>query len=239
MIANMATENVKRKAKSSKKITTVKTTAMPHPVEDMTIIEERDSAKPLYQRPRFIAVVVILIILAVVFYFKSLILAATVNGQPIFRISVIKSLEQQSGKQALNDLITKSLVYQEAKKRNIVINDTEVNNQIKTVSDSLSQQGQKLDDALKAQGLTKADLQDRIRLQLIVQKIVGNSIVVTNKEIDDYINANQASIPPDANLAQVRTQVANQLKQQKLSQKAQSLIADLQKNAKINYFIQY
>ena len=51
-------------------------------------------------------------ILLVLFLLKSVFIAAIVNGQPVWRIPLIRNLEKQGGKQVLNSLITNILIYQ-------------------------------------------------------------------------------------------------------------------------------
>jgi len=63
--------------------------------------------------------VVVLVVAA--FLLKGLFIAALVNGQPISRFTVISELEKQSGKQALTSLVNQTLIFQEAKKKNITV----------------------------------------------------------------------------------------------------------------------
>ncbi len=59
----------------------------------------------------------VIIAAALLYYFRSAFVAATVNGQPISRLSLVRELEKQGGKQAMDSLITKTLIDQEAKKK--------------------------------------------------------------------------------------------------------------------------
>ena len=58
-------------------------------------------------------------------------------------------------------------------------------------------------------------------------------ITVSAKEIDQYIEQNKESIPEDADMKLIRSQIENQLKQEKTTTKSQEFIASLEKKAKI------
>lgn len=178
-------------------------------------------------------------LLGLLFYFRGLFIAAVVNGQPISRLSVVRETEKQAGKQTINNLVRNSLIEQEARKQNVTVTDKEIDDEIKKVEGTLSKQGQKIDQVLAMQGLTREDLRKLIRLDKLVSKMVGKDVKVGDKEIDDYIEKNRESLPQDQTEEQLRKSVSDTLRQQKLNQNVQSWLADLQKKAKIQYFIQY
>ena len=175
---------------------------------------------------------------ALLYTYRSLFIVATVNGTPISRLTLIQELEKQGGKQTLATLVTKTLIAQEAAKKNISVSQKQIDEELKKIEQSLSQQGQTLDQVLQLQGMTKASLIEQIRTQKMVEALVG-PISVSDKEVDAYIEANQASLPQEGNAAEIKKNVKTQLQQQKVSQKAQELLANLQKNAKINYLVTY
>ena len=183
-----------------------------------------------------IVVIAVLIILAVLL--KSLFVAAIVNGQPITRLSVINSLEKQSGKTVLSNLIVKQLIFQEAKKKNISVTQGDVDTEIKRITSNLQNQGSTLEQALVSQNLTMSDLNDEIKIQLTVTKIAGD-IVSTQKEVDDFVSANKAQMAPGVTDAQFKEQAVAALKQQKLQTKIQELIKNLQAKANIVHFVSY
>ncbi len=183
-----------------------------------------------------IAVIVIVVILILGWTFKNQFIVATVNGQPITRLQLIKELEKKDGKTVLTSLVTEQLVRQEAEKRKISVSDQEVKNEVGKIEKSVSSQGQNIDLLLAQQGMTRADLNNQIQLQLMLKKMVGD-VTVSQKEVDDYISKNQDSIPQGTDSATIASQVKQQLEQQKANDKIQALITDLQKKAKINYLL--
>jgi len=181
--------------------------------------------------------IIVIILLAVLF--KSVFIAAVVNGEPISRLSVVTALEKQSGKTTLDNLITKKLILQEAKKRNITVTQNDIDSEIKKITANLQTQGSTLDQALVSQGMTMSDLNDEIRVQIAVNKIVGTDVSVTEKEIDDFVAANKAQMTAGMTDAQFREQATGQLKQQKLQTKIQEFIKNLQDKAKIIRLVSY
>ncbi len=186
---------------------------------------------------KYILVGILIIIIGfLLYYFKGVFVVAMVNGQPISRLALIQELNKQYGKQMLNNLVTQTLIMQEARKQNITVTDQEINSELKKIEDNLSKQGQSLDQALLLQGMTKDDLINNIRTQLTVSKILEKDIKVSDKEINDYISQNKETLPTSQNPDQIRQSVKQQLTQNKLVQKYQSWIANIEKNAKISYF---
>ena len=184
-------------------------------------------------------ILVIIIIAALLFYFKGLFVAATVNGQPILRLSLIKELERKGGKQMLSSLVTQTLILQEARKRNIDISQKEIDEQVKNVEGSLKKQGQSLDTALTFQGSTRKDFVTQIKLQKLVEKMLEKEIKVADKEVEDYIEKSKSSIPKDMKSEEVTASAKQQIKQQKLGEKFQQWLQKLQSAAKIQYFVNY
>lgn len=175
------------------------------------------------------------------FALKGLFIAATVNGQVISRLSVIKELESQGGKRILENIVTQALIQQEAKKKNITINQADIDKEIASTESQLATQGQNLEQWLSFQGMTKETFREQVRLQKIVEELLGKDIAVTDAEIADFTEKNQEVLAERAgsDSTKVTTMVKEQLKRQKLNEKVQPWLAELQKNAKINYFVSY
>lgn len=190
----------------------------------------------LNKRNVIIALVVIFIA-AVILLLRNQLIAATVNGESINRLTLINQLEQQAGKKVLEGLVTNTLILQEAKSKNVTVSNDEINSEIKNIDDNLKKQGQSLDQALTLQGLTIDVVKEQVRINLIVRKLLAGKISVSDKDVSDYIDKNKDSIPKDANLEDTKKQARQQLEQQKLQEKYQELIKSLQDKAKINYLI--
>lgn len=189
---------------------------------------------------RYVALIATILLLgAALYYFRGLFVAAVVNGQPISRLEVVRQTEQQAGKQTLDTLVRNALIEQKAKEQNVTVTEQEIDAEIKKLQDNLSKQGQNLDQVLQAQGMSQEDLRKLIRLDKIVQKMVGQDIKVTDQEVTAYIEENREALPQDAEEAELKKQVTEQLKQQKTNEKVRTWLADIQKEANVTYFVQY
>lgn len=186
-----------------------------------------------------VLIVAAAIVLGVLFALKGLFIAVVVNGQPISRLSIINQLEKQGGKKTLESLIVKALIFQEAKKQNVSVDKKEVDGELNKIKDQLQKQGQSLDQALSVQGLTQQDLVEQITLQKMIEKMVGKDIKITDKEVSDYIEENKEAFPQGVSSEQIKQQALQQIKQQKLGEKVQVWLADLQKKASVLYFVNY
>lgn len=180
-----------------------------------------------------------LLVLVSIYFLRGVLIAATVNGKPVSRIQLIKELEKQNGKETLNTLITKELILQEASRQKVAVTDKELDEEVKKIEENVEKQGQKLDDLLKAQNLTRDSLKEQLKIEKTIQKLLGKDIVISDKEVEDYIAQNKASFPPTAQIEELKEPVKQQLQQQKMSEKFESWLADLQKKAKIHYFLNF
>lgn len=239
----MATRTTKSSPKETPKKTTKRTTPVKKATKaEATVATPVKNESPKVTRPSFkikrsyvLAGIAALLLLGALYLLRNYFIVATVNGQPITRLEYSKELERLSGKQAMNSIVTKTLILQEAKKQNVSVTNEEIDNEIKKIETNLQAQGQKLDSVLTLQGLTRESLREQISLQKLIEKMVGKDIKVTDKEIDDYITANQASLPQETKPEELRKQVSEQLRQQKLNDKVQEWLQKLQQDAKVSY----
>lgn len=193
----------------------------------------------ILKRPKIYVPLAVIILTGAAFYAKGLFIAAIVNGQPITRLAVISELEKRSGEQTLSSIVTETLILQEAQKRNVTVSQKELDDSIKSIEKDLKKQKQSLDQALSFQGMTRKDFEDQLRLRNLVEKMLAKEIEPTDKEVNDYIEQNKDTLPKDLTEEQIKKTVKEQLRQQKLSSKVQEWLADLQRKATINYFVDY
>lgn len=232
----------KTSTKKTVKKTAPKKTSTPKASVSAQVVEKKSSNDSLkkYATKRNGIILLVLILLGVgIYFFKSFFIAATVNGQPISRLQVVQELEKQSGKQTLESLVTKNLILQEMEKKNITVSSEEVTSEIKKIEDALKQQGRTLSDALMQQGLTRAELEEQLKIQKMIEKLFSKDAVVSDKEVDAYIEENKEALPADQEESALKTTIKEQLKQQKLTTKFQTWLEGLQKQAKIEYYVNY
>ncbi len=211
--------------------------------KEIELPRKDSNAKDLFweklKTPRVFITLIVIIIAGLLFYFRGLFVAAVVNGEPITRLSLTSQMEKKDGKQMLSTLVTQTLISQEAKKRKIDVSQQEIDADIKKIETGLTGQGQTLDQAMLAQGITREDLSKDIRIQKLVEKMFAKDVKVADSEVTDYIDKNQSSIPTNLTPDDVKKQVRQQLEQQKLSANFQTWLERAQREAKINYFVNY
>lgn len=184
-------------------------------------------------------IVGIAILLGLIYYYKGLFLAAVVNGKPITRLTVIQKLEKRDGKQVLDNLITETLINQEAQKMKVKVTPGEINTELTNVKNNLKESGQDLDKLLALQGMSTEEFKRQIELQKTIEKILGDKINATDDEINQYIEQNKETFPKDYNPDEMKKTVKLQLEQQKLSEEFQKWLDLAKTKANINYIVKY
>ncbi|OGF77985.1 hypothetical protein A3H04_00095 [Candidatus Giovannonibacteria bacterium RIFCSPLOWO2_12_FULL_43_11c] len=183
-------------------------------------------------------VLAIVVLGALGYSYRGLVIAATVNGSPISRMSIIRLLEKQSGKMVLDNLITEKLINGEIEKRGISITKEEIDAVIKDIEGQVGAQGQTLDQALAMRNMTREDLITQITVEKKLQKILSDQIQISSSDIDKFITDNKITSPKGQE-ADFRKNIENQLRQQKLSSEANVFITSLREKASIGRFVDY
>ncbi|MBL7078420.1 SurA N-terminal domain-containing protein [Candidatus Shapirobacteria bacterium] len=177
---------------------------------------------------------VLLLALVILYLARGQFIVATVNKQPISRWQLIKALESQAGTQVLEGLITESLITQEASRKGIRISLEEINQEIETIKENLTAQGQDFDLLLQMQGIDLEEVRKQIRIQKTIEKLVGEDLEVSQEEMAEYLEANKELLPEDQE--GLEEQVKETLRQEKLNQAIQEALANLKEKANINYW---
>ncbi len=232
------TDKVSKEISKTKSKTQTKTVA-PEVQEEVTLAET--TKKPGFVIPKLnpifllIPLVVLLIAIAA-FYLRPMVIVASVNGEQISRLDLIQELEKQGGQQTLNKLITQTLIYQEATKQNVTVSDEEVNQEIASIEETLTQQGRNLDELLAEQNLTREDLTNDIRLQKLAETMAAKDITVTDEEVDQYLEENQDSIPQNINREEMKSDLRDQMLEQKKNSAVSEWVSSLMSGANIIYY---
>ena len=198
------------------------------------------SLKPKNPKQLVIVIgIIIVLVLVALFFAKGLFVVATVNGSPISRLSVIKELEKQGGKQVLESIISNNLIEAELSKQKVSVTPGEIDEEIKKIEAQVTSQGGTLEAALSQQGLTKEKLLEQITIQKKLEKLLADKVAVTDEEIDANIKDTKATPPKDVKIEDFRKQISEQLKQQKFQKEAQKWVSELTTSAKIKYYVNY
>ena len=192
-----------------------------------------------FDKKKAILIAAVLGVAALGYLGRGLFVVALVNGTPISRLAVVRELEKQGGSETLDNLVVKSLIFQEARKKGVTVSQEELDLELSRINDIVSKQGMTLDEALALQNQSKNDLIEQIKLQKTVERILADKIAVTEEEVNDYFDKNKELFDDGAKLEDVSGEIRNQLAQTKLSSAYQSWITDLKASASINYFVTF
>jgi hypothetical protein len=128
-------------------------------------------------------------------------------------------------------MISEKLIAQAAAKQGVVIAQTDVDAKIANLVSTLGP-NVKLEDVLQYQGMTKSEFQNQVRLQLIVDKLLGKDVTIADADIEDYIAKNKETLTATDD-AGLKSEAQQALMTQKISEKIQPWFAELKTQAKI------
>jgi len=178
-------------------------------------------------------VLLALLVLLVGFFLvkKGYVVSAVVNGQPIFRWELNQNLASRFGEQTLESMITERLIADAAQKEGVVVTQAEVDTKVGTITQTLGP-NVNLEELLKYQGMTRADFEQQVRLQLTVEKVLGKDVTLTEEEIDVFLKDNKETMTATGQ-AELRVEARDALLSQKISEKMQPWLTELRQSAKI------
>ncbi len=188
------------------------------------------------KKPYIIALGVLIVGLVVLLLTnKGLLVAAVVNGKPIFRWDLNKVLISRFGKQTLEGIISETLIADASKQSGVVVSQQDIDSKVGEIMKGLGG-NVKLEDLLAYQGMTKADFETQIRMQLTVRKVLGKDITITENDIDNYIATSRALLVA-TDPGELRKEAQNAIMDAKVGEKLQTWFSDLKEKAKILRFL--
>lgn len=188
---------------------------------------------PIVKKPNFRPFLIVLALACFAFLYYRFGIVATVNGRPISRFAYLQNLEKIDQKQILKQMANEALIYQEASKQGVVIEKSLIDTEIASIEAKIVEQGQSLEAALSAEGMTKTDLEDQIRIQKIAEKLANPSIEITQAQIDEYLTSNKSFLPSTYTKQQLEELAKSQLITEIKNIAINNWFSEIQKNAKI------
>ena len=95
----------------------------------------------------------------------------------------------------LDNLIESKLQIQEARKMGLDVSNSEIDGAVDEIKEKYGLTGESLVTSLKAEGMTLRDYRERLSEQILLQKVINyavrNNIVIADKEIEEYYQANR------------------------------------------------
>jgi len=183
------------------------------------------------------AIVLGLVLLA--FYFKSIFVVAIVNGKPIFRSTIVSELESQGGEQILDQKILEMLIVQKAGEQGIAVSDADVEEEIIKITENLSSQGQDLATVLATQGMDEFELRKQIRLQKMIEQLQPEASEPTEEDIEAALVDQADFFPEDMTDEERRSAVIDQLTKQQEGSVVEDWLTSLKDEASIQYWKVY
>ena len=187
----------------------------------------------------FYPTLILLVLLGLFYLGRSLLIAAVVDGKPITRLEVIRELEKQSGQETLDNLISKVLLFQEAQRRGVQISDQAIQAEIDNISSVVEAQGTTLDAELILRGQTREELEENVRIQKTIDELLAGEVGISDEEMENYFEENQAFFGEEAVYDDLKEDIREQLRQEKISQEFSSLLQTLRSESNIYYLVDY
>lgn len=185
-------------------------------------------------RKGLVITLIIIGLLALAFYKKNWIVAATVNNAPITTLELVDRLKKQYGTQMLTQMINEKLINDEIAKNNIVVSDSELNDRIAKLEENFGGK-ETFDSLLAQQGQIRKDVERDLRLQIAIEKLYSSQATVSAEEVDKYIAENKETLVATV-AAEQKKEAEDVLRQQKTSQIFNQKFQELKAGAKVTIF---
>ena len=209
---------------------------------EMNVSELNSSDAPqskIITRKYLYAVVGVLVVIGLLFAASRLWVIAWVDNKPVTKFELYALLEKRDQGKTSEELIGEKLLESEGQKQRHTISEAEVEAEIKKVEE---QQGgaEQLNQVLAANGTNYEDFRQLVKRQLLIQKLFGADINITEEDVDKYLEENKAALPPtilenpeSSEAAKLRESVKEQLKWSKVSENYSKWMEEALKSSRV------
>ena len=184
---------------------------------------------------RYITIGLAVVLLLLFAANKGWLLAAAVNGKPIFSWQLNKQLRSRFGQQTLEGMIGEILIADEAKKSGVAVSQADLDAKQKEILSSVGP-NVKLEDLLKFQGMTKEDFLQQLRLQLTVERLLTKDMTITEGDINNYIATNHATLTA-TDPAKLRDEARQAIISSAVNEKLQTWFTQVRQKANVMKFL--
>ena len=112
---------------------------------------------------------------------------AVVNGSRITRGTLNRRMEQAYGSSVVSQLIEEELIKQEAAREGITVAQEEIDEELQFIADQLGGEDQ-LEASLTAYNITRDELIEQIRLNLLAKNILEPTIEYTEEDLMEFFD---------------------------------------------------
>lgn len=132
---------------------------------------------------------------------------------------------------------TKKIIFQEAKKNNISVTDSDIQNELDLIRSSVAQQGATLEDILAYQGMTHDQLVENVKIQKILEQLLKDSTSVSDDEIKARYDENRDIYGKDKTYEQLKEDIRYQIYQEKVTASYKSWIDEKVNSSEIYRYL--
>ncbi|MDI9463185.1 MAG: peptidylprolyl isomerase [Bacillota bacterium] len=153
-----------------------------------------------------VAVLLVAAAAAAVYFSGRSEVVALVNGEKITKDEFYNALVENNGQAVLEQLISKAVIYQEAKKQNIDITTQDVAaRKEKIIEENFNGNEEHFRLYLEQYGVKEERFDDSIKIDLILERIITGKTEITAEEIRDYYAKHSAdfNIPHRVNVRHI------------------------------------
>lgn len=224
------------KTATSQKVSAPKKTTRKKETSEMNNMEmdsrESSPKSRVITRKYLYAVAGVVVLIGLLFIASRFWVIAWVDNKPVTKFELYSLLEKRDQGKTREELITQKLLESEGQKQRQSVSDAEVQAEVKKVEE---QQGgaEQLKQVLAANGTTYEDFQKLVKRQLLIQKLFGGGINITDADVDKYMSDNKDALPPavlqhpeSSEAAKLKDSVREQLKWSKISENYQKWIQE-------------
>lgn len=166
---------------------------------------------------------------------KGLIVAAIVDGRPIFSWQLNSTLRTRYGQQTLEGMIGEVLIQKEAQKAGVTVSADDLKGKQKEILSSLGTEVS-LEDFLKFQGMTETDFNQQLKMQLTVERLLTKNMNVSEADIDNFIATNSATLMA-TEPAKLREEAKKAIMNNEVSEKLQPWFLELRQKSTVMKFL--
>ncbi len=136
------------------------------------------------------------------YFNRDKLVVARVGNRFITRHALNNVLVQRYGATALSQLVDTAIIEQALAKEGVQVSNEEVIARIKELNDQIKASvGMDLKEYLESQHLSLSRVEKDIRNQLALEKLLSDSVTVTDEEVKSFVEENGSYLPGDDDTA--------------------------------------
>lgn len=140
------------------------------------------------------------------------------------------------GKQMLNELVSQSLITQEAKLQNITVEQQEIDKQVESMKQQSGSE-EAFRDYLSNMGMDEKNLREKLRVLMTRDKLLDKAFPVTEEQVKKYYDTNKEQMgSPVPELGKVREQIKQVLADGNRGDNYGRWMENLQKKYQVQWF---